>query len=428
MVHAANALFEEQFAIRIVVEKLLVATPGHSIPLRAQDTWIHDDVPNRENNHTCRLRHKTRTSALSDWAKYNFRTTCAQWHLFTACEPAEWNSGMAFHTTLCTTRAASYTIWERFPHRAMAFAHEIGHILGARHFQGEDTTDGEGIMALNTGTWRGVHQFHVDHRDDMCTTIRQSMSRYRPRGFKAVATCWADAEEWADASKCPCHQAQRRNGECDVECNVESCEFDDGDCQCDPDCSQASVGNGICDPRCMNEQCNYDDGDCSEPHCLNDEAMVRRWDAHSTCQSLASLCHSKVYGSLMRQTCPKSCGVCVPSPPDQGGQGRLNRTTVATTAVTATTLTTTTAQTTTTALTTTTAVTDSNDGKPCNVRHDETQCRIAQNVVDDDCCAYPNEGATCARGYIHSRGRSTSACDATAYLFASCCTPLVRSP
>lgn len=66
------------------------------------------------------------------------------------------------------------------------------------------------------------------------------------------------------------------NGHCDVECYLESCFHDQGDCDavdlvelqrmladmCSPGCFSADVGDSFCDPACNVQACRFDDGDC----------------------------------------------------------------------------------------------------------------------------------------------------------------------
>ena len=66
------------------------------------------------------------------------------------------------------------------------------------------------------------------------------------------------------------------NGSCDIECYVEACYYDQGDCDevapkkleqmlsdmCSPGCFSADVGDGYCDSVCNNQACRFDGGDC----------------------------------------------------------------------------------------------------------------------------------------------------------------------
>ena len=63
---------------------------------------------------------------------------------------------------------------------------------------------------------------------------------------------------------------------CDLECYVESCYFDKGDCDniapdelqlmlsniCSPGCNVGDIGDGFCDKPCDTQACQYDDADC----------------------------------------------------------------------------------------------------------------------------------------------------------------------
>jgi len=68
------------------------------------------------------------------------------------------------------------------------------------------------------------------------------------------------------------------NGSCDIECYVEACYYDQGDCDevapekleqmlsdmCSPGCFSADVGDGYCDSVCNNQACQFDGGDCKQ--------------------------------------------------------------------------------------------------------------------------------------------------------------------
>ena len=66
------------------------------------------------------------------------------------------------------------------------------------------------------------------------------------------------------------------DGICDAGCNVESCEFDKGDCkdpttgepktQCSEFCQERYIGDTWCDDECYIEACNWDGGDCDEKY------------------------------------------------------------------------------------------------------------------------------------------------------------------
>jgi hypothetical protein len=69
------------------------------------------------------------------------------------------------------------------------------------------------------------------------------------------------------------------NGVCDAECFVESCFYDQGDCDnltpdelhkklsafCSPGCDIGDIGDGFCDTPCNTDACQYDGGDCEQP-------------------------------------------------------------------------------------------------------------------------------------------------------------------
>ena len=68
------------------------------------------------------------------------------------------------------------------------------------------------------------------------------------------------------------------NGSCDIECYVEACYYDQGDCNevdpakleqmlsdmCSPGCFSADVADGFCDSACNNQACQFDGGDCKQ--------------------------------------------------------------------------------------------------------------------------------------------------------------------
>lgn len=78
-----------------------------------------------------------------------------------------------------------------------------------------------------------------------------------------------------------CESAWLANGECNAACNIESCNWDAGDCSrggdadtdadsdadisgetCAEGCSVAWVGDGSCDDVCYNAACSWDNNDC----------------------------------------------------------------------------------------------------------------------------------------------------------------------
>jgi len=102
---------------------------------------------------------------------------------------------------------------------------------------------------------------------------------------------WADAgltgegvdsgvngEQDASVQECSpgCFTNVLGNGSCDIDCYVEACFYDAGDCAevdpaelqqqlaniCSPGCHPEDVGDGFCDPVCNNESCNFDGNDC----------------------------------------------------------------------------------------------------------------------------------------------------------------------
>lgn len=62
-----------------------------------------------------------------------------------------------------------------------------------------------------------------------------------------------------------CTDVLLNNTECDEQCSVKECDFDNNYCiKCSEGCSIANIGDGICDLGCVNSNCYYDDLDCCE--------------------------------------------------------------------------------------------------------------------------------------------------------------------
>jgi hypothetical protein len=91
-----------------------------------------------------------------------------------------------------------------------------------------------------------------------------------------------------------CNAAMTGNGRCDTACNVEECNYDEGDCvnttkptptpttpptptptiaQCADYCFITWIGDGQCDFACYNAECNWDGGDCGTPTAAPTNAM-----------------------------------------------------------------------------------------------------------------------------------------------------------
>ena len=75
-----------------------------------------------------------------------------------------------------------------------------------------------------------------------------------------------------------CISSSSGDGSCDIECYVESCFYDKGDCDnlppeelqrllsevCSPGCDTIDIGDGFCDKHCDTQACQYDGGDCEQ--------------------------------------------------------------------------------------------------------------------------------------------------------------------
>jgi hypothetical protein len=60
-----------------------------------------------------------------------------------------------------------------------------------------------------------------------------------------------------------CFDSLLGDGECDDDCNVSACDYDDGDCEdCAPGCFDFMLGDGECNDECNYPECNFDDFDC----------------------------------------------------------------------------------------------------------------------------------------------------------------------
>eukprot|EP00397_Hematodinium_sp_SG-2012_P002900 GEMP01002908.1.p1 GENE.GEMP01002908.1~~GEMP01002908.1.p1 ORF type:complete len:471 (-),score=106.04 GEMP01002908.1:3045-4457(-) len=210
MVRYANVLYEEQFAIRIRVAKLFLAKPGHSIPGGGRNNLWMDDIPNPQNGEACQptgmVKGWQRLSAMMKWVAKHFGNQYGLWHLFTACRceirpntnlSGGWADGKvcAEGTRAPGTRAA-YTTWSTYPYRAVTFAHELGHNLGAWHtfshgpeFPAESN---KGVMDYHKYYWKGLVQFHSVHRKNMCKVIASSMATASRNPRRA---CWAEEDD-----------------------------------------------------------------------------------------------------------------------------------------------------------------------------------------------------------------------------------------
>eukprot|EP00397_Hematodinium_sp_SG-2012_P015446 GEMP01015729.1.p1 GENE.GEMP01015729.1~~GEMP01015729.1.p1 ORF type:complete len:522 (+),score=59.31 GEMP01015729.1:613-2178(+) len=196
-----NDIFTEQLDIRVRVDELFLAYPGHSIPgSRQSDTRWMDDVPNWRNLNKCAnsgiTRGSTRLNAFRSWVYKNFGNKYALWHLLTVCRSEAkfhdntWGptGGLAARVGgFCTSMGAAYTVYSRSEYfTRVTFAHEVGHNMGASHtFERLRLTKGtkKGLMDYGDSTYEGVVQFHPRHAQYMCPAIERSMN---------AQNCWKE--------------------------------------------------------------------------------------------------------------------------------------------------------------------------------------------------------------------------------------------
>jgi hypothetical protein len=134
----------------------------------------------------------------------------------------------------------------------------------------------------------GLTGIDPDHRYESATV---SINRSRGVSGKAAQPLFPGLRGPSsyEASRDPADNAQEEcsaacltsalgNGACDIQCYVESCYFDKGDCDniepgelqmllsriCAPGCDSDDIGDGFCDKSCYNQACQYDGGDCGE--------------------------------------------------------------------------------------------------------------------------------------------------------------------
>lgn len=90
----------------------------------------------------------------------------------------------------------------------------------------------------------------------------------------ATADCYYKNFLCGDCNK-GCFENMIGNGECNSECNVESCDYDLGDCGCAPGCETSyTIEDGFdyvggCKAECLVFMCGYNSGDC------NDENLIK---------------------------------------------------------------------------------------------------------------------------------------------------------
>ncbi|KAH3764086.1 LNR domain protein [Pelomyxa schiedti] len=81
--------------------------------------------------------------------------------------------------------------------------------------------------------------------------------------FAAIIRTAQCGTGWCDADACG---ALSGDGNCDMLCYSDDCDYDGGDCEttdfCHPGCFAADIQDGICDIYCYTQTCIWDGGDC----------------------------------------------------------------------------------------------------------------------------------------------------------------------
>lgn len=105
-----------------------------------------------------------------------------------------------------------------------------------------------------------------------------------------------------------CKYSMIGDGNCDDECFVEACSYDEGDCSSGSYCSSECLylkGNGVCDYDCDVEECEYDGGDCyCSPGCTDEKynEVVSACSEDDECNTEACSWHDKQCGD-----CAQGC-------------------------------------------------------------------------------------------------------------------------
>jgi len=105
--------------------------------------------------------------------------------------------------------------------------------------------------------------------DATCTDQCDAQYPTVAAAFTAMSDCIGGncATECATTECAPgCPDYWLGDNYCDSACNVEACNYDDGDCgtttECAPGCPDYWLGDSYCDTECNVAACNYDNGDC----------------------------------------------------------------------------------------------------------------------------------------------------------------------
>ena len=66
-----------------------------------------------------------------------------------------------------------------------------------------------------------------------------------------------------EVDECSCKESKIGDLHCDKDCNVEACNFDNGDCEGQEcNCDESMLGDSICNWECVKASCEFDKGDC----------------------------------------------------------------------------------------------------------------------------------------------------------------------
>lgn len=217
MVLFANDIYEDQLSISLRVDELAMAKPGHTIDGWGNNAWM-DSVPNDSNGGRCDepnprryILAATRLIAFTHWVHSYRRHQYGAFLLLTACymirdrlhllHPVY---GLAHKRRLCSEKRTAIIRWQQKTKSVqyITFAHELGHVLGARHpftlsrAPRLKKATSQGLMDYYTYTWNNHIQFHSVHLEEMCPLISSSRACTHAPCFplyrlRPAANCWA---------------------------------------------------------------------------------------------------------------------------------------------------------------------------------------------------------------------------------------------